>query len=305
VRILKDGKLLPRPFLDLGTKTRAGGERGLLSIAFHPRYAENGYFYVDYTDARGDTRIERYTARGGANVADAASARLLLTVGQPYSNHNGGHILFGPDGRLYVGMGDGGSGGDPHGNGQNPRALLGKLLRLDVDAANAQPEIWALGLRNPWRFAFDPPSGLLFIADVGQNRWEEVDVEPANRPGLNYGWNVREGKHDYDPKGRSSGGMVSPLIEYGHGDGCSITGGFVYRGKAMPELAGRYFFSDYCTGWIRSFAVRDGRAIERKQWEGLKGGGVTSFGVDSSGELYVTNSEGKLLKLVRARRAGG
>ena len=305
VRILEGGRILPRPFLDLSAKTRAGGERGLLSIAFHPLYARNGFVFVDYTDTKGDTRIERYKVSADPNVVDPASARLVLRVDQPYSNHNGGHVLFGPDGRLYVGMGDGGSGGDPHDNGQNPTALLGKLLRIDVDAADPRAEIWALGLRNPWRFAFDPPSGLLFIADVGQNRWEEVHVAPLSRPGLNYGWNVREGKHDFRPSGRSSGGMVSPLVEYSHDDGCSITGGFVYRGRAMPELAGTYFFSDYCTGWIRSFRVSAGRAIERKQWQGVKAGNVTSFGVDAAGELYVLNGDGKLLKLVRARRAGG
>ena len=305
VRILEGGKLLPRPYLDLSAKTRSGGERGLLSIAFHPLYARNGFVFVNYTDTRGDTRIERYKVTADPNVVDPASARLVLRVEQPYSNHNGGHVLFGPDGRLYVGMGDGGSGGDPHDNGQDPRALLGKLLRIDVDAADPRAEIWALGLRNPWRFAFDPPSGLLFIADVGQNRWEEIDVAPLARAGLNYGWNVREGKHDFKPAGRSSGGMVSPLVEYSHDDGCSITGGFVYRGRAMPELAGTYFFSDYCTGWIRSFRVSGGRATERRQWQGVKAGNVTSFGFDSAGELYVTNGDGKLLKLVRARRAGG
>ena len=305
VKILQDGKLLPRPYLDLSAKTRAGGERGLLSIAFHPLYARNGFVFVNYTDTKGDTRIERYKVSADPNVADPASARLVLRVDQPYANHNGGHVLFGPDARLYVGMGDGGSGGDPHDNGQNPQALLGKLLRINVDVENPRAEIWALGLRNPWRIAFDPPSGLLYIADVGQNRWEEIDVAPLARAGLNYGWNLREGKHDYKPAGRASGGMVSPLVEYSHDDGCSITGGFVYRGKAMPEFAGTYFFSDYCTGWIRSFKVSGGRATERKQWQGVAPGNVTSFGVDAAGELYVTNSDGKLLKLVRARRAGG
>jgi glucose/arabinose dehydrogenase len=196
IRIVKDGRVLPKPFLDLSKRTRADGERGLLSMAFHPRYPASGFVYVDYTDERGDTRVERYAVSRDPDACDPSSARLLFTVRQPYANHNGGHVLFGPDGWLYVGMGDGGSGGDPHRNGQNPRALLGKLLRIDVDREGAQPEIWALGLRNPWRFAFDPPSGLLYIADVGQNRWEEVDVAPLDRPGLNYGWNIREGKHD-------------------------------------------------------------------------------------------------------------
>ena len=298
VKVIKNGRVLAEPFLDLSAKTRAGGERGLLSLAFHPRYASNGYCYVDYTDTHGDTRVERYTVSRDPDRADPASATLLFTVEQPYANHNGGHVLFGPDGALYIGMGDGGSGGDPHDNGQNPRALLGKLLRFDVDRAGAEPEIWALGLRNPWRFAFD--GEWLYIADVGQNRWEEIDVAPADRKGLNYGWNIREGKHDYAPKGRAGGGLVAPIVEYSHGDGCSITGGFVYRGKAMPELAGAYFFSDYCTGWIRSFRFAGGRAVERKQWQGLAAGNVTSFGRDSAGEMYVTNADGKVLQLVRS-----
>jgi len=298
VKIVKAGRVLAQPFLDLTEKTRAGGERGLLSLAFHPRYATNGYLYVNYTDTHGDTKVERYTVSRDPDRADTASGNVLFTVDQPYANHNGGHVLFGPDGALYVGMGDGGAGGDPHDNGQNPRALLGKLLRLDVDTVGARPEIWAMGLRNPWRFAFD--GGLLYIADVGQNKWEEIDVAPANRKGLNYGWNIREGKHDFAPKGRASGGLVAPLIEYGHGDGCSITGGFVYRGKAMPELAGAYFFSDYCSGWIRSFKMQGGRAVERTQWQGLSAGNVTSFGLDAAGELYVTTSDGKVFRLVRA-----
>jgi uncharacterized membrane protein YgdD (TMEM256/DUF423 family) len=305
IRIVKDGKVVARPFLDLSAKTRASGERGLLSMAFHPRYASNGFFFVNYTDTKGDTRVERYTVTKDPDVADPASAALVLAVDQPYVNHNGGHVLFGPDGRLYVGMGDGGAGGDPHGNGQNPRALLGKLLRIDVDAPAPKPEIWALGLRNPWRFAFDAPSGLLYIADVGQDRWEEIDVVPLARSGLNYGWNLTEGKHDYKPDGRSSRGMIVPLVEYSHDAGCSITGGFVYRGHAVPGMAGTYFFSDYGTGFLRSFRVRGGRAIERRQWEGIEAGSVTSFGLDAAGELYVTNSQGQVLRLAPASRPGG
>ena len=320
VRVIEGGRLLDRPFLDLTKRARSGGERGLLSIAFHPQYRANGFLFVNYTDLNGDTQIERYRVTADPNVADPASARLVLHVAQPYPNHNGGHILFGPDGMLYVGMGDGGSGGDPHGNGQNLGTLLGKLLRLDVDVSNdsrapgyriprdnpfvgrrgARPEIWADGLRNPWRFCFDAPAGLLYIADVGQNRWEEVDVASTRAGGLNYGWNIMEGRHDYAPRGRSRAGLVMPLVEYGHDDGCSITGGFVYRGRAMPELAGTYFFSDYCRGWIRSFRVSQGRAIERREWQSVDAGQVTSFGLDAAGELYLTNAAGRVYRLAGA-----
>jgi glucose/arabinose dehydrogenase len=300
VKIVQAGRVLARPFIDLSDRISAGGERGLLSIAFHPAYAKNGFFFVNYTNRRGDTRVERYQVTRDPDVADPASAKLVLAVDQPYVNHNGGHVLFGPDGHLYVGMGDGGAGGDPHGNGQNPRALLGKLLRIDVDAPDPRPEIWAIGLRNPWRFAFDAPSGLLYIADVGQDKWEEVDVAPLAQRGLNYGWNIMEGKHEYARRGRSIAGLVAPIVEYGHGDGCSITGGFVYRGSAMPDLAGTYFFSDYCDGWIRSFRMRDGRALERREWRGLDAGSVTSFGLDSAGEMYLTTQDGILRKFVPA-----
>jgi glucose/arabinose dehydrogenase len=305
VKIVKDGRVLARPFIDLSDRLRSGGERGLLSIAFHPAYARSGSFFVNYTDKGGNTRVERYQVTRDPDVADPASAQLVLAVDQPYANHNGGHILFGPDGHLYVGMGDGGAGGDPHGNGQNPRALLGKLLRIDVDAPAPRADVWAIGLRNPWRFAFDPPSGLLYVADVGQDKWEEVDVAPLATQGLNYGWNIMEGKHDYARRGRPTHGLVRPIVEYGHGDGCSITGGFVYRGRAIPDLAGTYFFSDYCQGWIRSFRMSDGRAVERREWRGLDAGSVTSFGLDGAGELYVTNMNGMVYRFARARAAGG
>jgi glucose/arabinose dehydrogenase len=320
VRIVEGGRLRERPFLDLTKRVRSGGERGLLSIAFHPAYRTNGFLFVNYTDLHGDTQIERYHVSADPNVADPASARLVLHIDQPYVNHNGGHILFGPDGMLYVGMGDGGSGGDPHGNGQNLGALLGKMLRLDVDVSQdlaapayriprdnpfvgrrgARPEIWAYGLRNPWRFCFDPPAGLVYIADVGQDRWEEVDVAPMRTGGLNYGWNIMEGRHDYAPRGRPRSGLVMPLVEYSHNDGCSITGGFVCRGTSMPELAGTYFFSDYCRGWIRSFRVSQGRAIDRREWQGLDAGQVTSFGFDAAGEIYVTNAAGRVYRLAKA-----
>ena len=328
IRIVRDGRVLPAPFLDLSNRLRAGGEQGLLGLAFHPRYAENGYFYVDYTDREGDTRIERFrVSTSDPDRANPASSKLLLQIDQPYSNHNGGHVFFGPDGMFYIGMGDGGSGGDPGNRAQNPDELLGKLLRIDVDRGDpyaippdnpfarepgrGRPEIWALGLRNPWRCAFDPAEGLLYIADVGQNEWEEIHVEPANRPGVNYGWNLMEGGHEYRLAGRSTAGMAWPPVEYSHDDGCSITGGAVYRGRRAPMLVGHYVFSDYCTGWIRSFRYRGGRATEAAEWEGANAGNVTSFGVDASGEMYVMNSDGVVYRLAgspaptRGARGGG
>ena len=313
IRIVRDGRLLPTPYLDLTDRVRAGGERGLLSVAFHPRYATNGFLFVNYTDRRGDTRVERYSVSGDPDRADPGSGKLILQVDQPYANHNGGHILFGPDSMLYVGMGDGGSGGDPHGYGQDRGALLGKLLRLDVDhgdpyavprdnpfvgRAGMRGEIWAYGLRNPWRFCFDRPTGMLYIADVGQNRWEEIDVVPAARPGLDYGWNVMEGSHCFGREGCDTRNRVAPAVEYGHGDGCSVTGGFVYRGKRIPALVGHYLYADYCSGWIRSFKLEQGVVTEHHQWRGVSPGAVTSFGEDGLGELYVCSGRGDVYRLV-------
>lgn len=313
IRILEDGELLDTPFLDIRARVGAGGERGLLSVAFHPNYAANGYFYVNFTDLGGDTRVERFRVSGSPDRADPTSATLVLSVAQPYSNHNGGHVLFGPDGYLYVGMGDGGSGGDPHGHAQNPATLLGALLRLDVDggepyaipadnphaAGGGRGEIWAIGLRNPWRIAFDPPTGTLWIADVGQGAREEVNAVAADAPGLNYGWNVLEGTRCYTAPCDASD-MIAPVHEYPHPDGCSITGGVVYRGTALPGLAGHYFYSDYCAGFIRSFRLQDGTVRDHRDWNigGLSQ--VTSFGVDRAGELYVA-AAGRILRLESER----
>jgi glucose/arabinose dehydrogenase len=314
VRIVTNGSLLGTPFLDITDRVLAGGERGLLSIAFHPDYASNGYFFVDYTDLAGDTRVERYRVTADPNVADRASAKLILFVDQPYSNHNGGLVLFGPDGMLYVGLGDGGSGGDPQGNGQDRGVLLGKLLRLDVDGGDpyaipadnpfagvseARGEIWAYGLRNPWRFAVDREAGMLYIADVGQNRREEVNVAPAGAGGLNYGWNVMEGDECYGASACDRSGLTLPVLAYGHADGCSITGGYVYRGQAIPALRGHYFYSDYCGGWVKSFRQDGGAAADQRVW-GLKVGGVLSLGEDSAGELYVLSANGNVYRLVSA-----
>ena len=308
IRVIEGGRLLPMPFLDLTDRVRDGGERGLLSVAFHPHYRTNGFLYVDYTDRNGDTVIERYHVSADPARADPASAKRLLHIEQPYANHNGGLVMFGPDGMLWIGMGDGGSGGDPHDNGQNPHVLLGKLLRIDVDHGDpyaiprdnpyadgrgGRPEVWSIGMRNPWRFCFDPPTGKLVVADVGQNRWEEVDVVSARAPGLNYGWRRMEGGHPFRPTGGEPQGLVLPVLEYGHDRGCSITGGFVYRGRARPDLAGRYVYGDYCSGWVRSVQLNGGddRALADEL------GSITSFGLDAAGELYVLTEQGSVLRL--------
>jgi glucose/arabinose dehydrogenase len=315
IRVIEDGRLLPDAFLDLTDRVKYGGEQGLLSVAFHPDYARNGYLYVDYTDGNGSTRIERYRVSGAdRNRADPASVKRLLTIEQPYANHNGGLVVFGPDGKLYIGMGDGGSGGDPQGNGQNPNVLLGKILRIDVDqgepygipAGNpyakggGRGEIWSIGMRNPWRFSFDRASGLLYVADVGQSSWEEVDVVPASQGGLNYGWRVAEGSHCFGAGSCDRGGTVAPALEYSHSDGCSVTGGYVYRGRSLPALVGHYFYADYCRGWIRSFRYDEGKAEERRDWELGSIGQILSFGEDSAGELYLLSGGGRVYRFAPA-----
>jgi glucose/arabinose dehydrogenase len=316
IRIFENGKLVPEPFLDLRDRVRDGGERGLLSLAFHPKYPKSPYVFVNYTDRNGDTTVERYTVGENPNRADRASAKRVIHIAQPYANHNGGLVMFGPDGMLYVGMGDGGSAGDPQGNGQDRSTLLGDLLRLDIDLGDPyaiprdnpfvgqrgmRGEIWAWGLRNPWRFCFDPPSGLLYIADVGQNKWEEIDVAPARRGGLNYGWNLRESAHPF--RGNATGKtLVDPVVEYSHGEGCSVTGGYVYRGKAIPSLVGRYVYADYCSQWIRSFRYENGQVTDRREYRVKSPGPVSSFGVDGQGELYVCSLDGPVLKIVSAGR---
>jgi len=312
IRVVRAGALLSRPFLDIRDRVRAGGERGLLSVAFHPAYASNGWLYVNYTDRAGHTNVERYTVSLDPDSVDPASAHRILFVEQPYANHNGGLVAFGPDGMLYVGMGDGGSGGDPHEHAQNLDSPLGKLLRLDVDrgdpyaipldnpwadAPGPRALIWAYGLRNPWRFSWD--DGRIYVADVGQNRWEEIDVEPATAPGLDYGWNVMEGRHCFSPAIICQrDGRVVPVVEYEHGDGaCSVSGGHVYRGAAMPELRGHYFYADWCGGWIRSFRLRDGGVADHRSWDLGPLEQLTSFGLDGAGELYVTSGAGQVYRL--------
>jgi glucose/arabinose dehydrogenase len=313
VRIIRNGAVASEPFLDIRSRVSSGGERGLLSIAFHPQYATNGYVYASFTDVAGDTRIERYTVSSTSpDVVDPASASLVLAVPQPFANHNGGLILFGPDGMLYVGLGDGGSGGDPQNNGQSTSTLLGKLLRLDVTSATpyaiptgnpfigqtgARAEIWALGLRNPWRFAFDRVGGQLYVADVGQSSREEVHVVAANRPGVNYGWRVLEGSACYNAPTCNAQGLDRPVLEYSHDEGCSITGGAVYRGSLIPGIVGHYFYSDYCTGFLRSFRYENGEAAEQRNWSVGSLGSVLSFGEDAAGEMYILSANGRVYRL--------
>ena len=316
IRIIANGQVQATPFLDIAAKVSYGGERGLLSMAFHPDYARNGYFYVNYTDVNGDTRVERYHVGATPGVADPASAQLVIGIAQPYANHNGGLVMFGPDGYLYIGMGDGGSGGDPQRNGQNPAALLGKILRLDVNGAQPyanpptnpfvgqtgkRPEIWITGVRNPWRFAFDREAGLLYVADVGQNAWEEVHVSPVAQGGLNFGWNLMEGLHCYGSSGCSQQGLTLPVLEYSHADGCSITGGFVYRGSAIPAVRAHYFYSDYCNGWVRSFRWDGSAAVDRREWDLGNVGNITSYGEDAAHELYLTSTNGRIYRFAPAQ----
>jgi len=313
ILVFDDGALLPTPFLDLRAQVSDTGEQGMPSLAFHPDFALNGYVFVNYTDLAGDTRVVRYTVAPGASVADPGSAKLILTIDQPFTNHNGGHMLFGPDGRLWIASGDGGGARDPNGNGQNRATLLGKLLRINVDVGpnrgyaaprdnpffgdpSAAPEIWAYGLRNPWRFAFD--EGQLYIADVGQRDREEINVVRRRAAGLNFGWNVVEGTLCLAP-GCDTTGMTPPVLEYDHDDGCSVIGGFVYRGSALPEIRGHYFYADFCGGWVRSFRYRNGVLDRHRQYPFGTLASVTSFGVDGAGELYIVSRAGHVMRIAR------
>jgi len=313
--IMQDGALLPQPFLDVsGIISTDANERGLLGLAFHPNYAENGQFYIYYTDVSGDTVVARYlVSADDPNLADPASATYVLRADQPYPNHNGGHMSFGPDGYLYIGTGDGGSQGDPQRRAQNPNDLLGKILRLDVDNGNAYAipadnpaltnsglpgEIWALGLRNPWRFSFDRLTGDLYIADVGQNQWEEINFQPAGVGGLNYGWNIMEGTRRYSGEPVIDG-LTDPFFEYNHSNGCSVTGGYVYRGQALPALQGVYFFADYCSGLIWS-SYRDAAGVWQTNLFMDTDYSISSFGEDEAGELYILNHGGSVLRLEAA-----
>ena len=302
IRVLVNGRLRPQPFLDIRDRVGSNGsEQGLFSVAFHPRYASNHRFYVDYTDKNGDTRVVEFRSNG--TVGLPGTARQLLFVRQPYANHNGGQLQFGPDGRLYVGMGDGGSAGDPGNRAQNLGVRLGKLLRLNVDKAGSGWQIAGYGLRNPWRFSWDRRTRDLYIADVGQGAWEEVDVRtPAQQRFLNnYGWRVWEGRSRFtaDQQVNPRGRLVFPIVVYSHDNGnCSITGGYVYRGKEVPSARGHYFYGDYCSGIVWSLRAVGGK-LRGNRREPFRVAGLSSFGEDAAGELYAVSLEGRIYKLAR------
>jgi glucose/arabinose dehydrogenase len=317
IRIIKDGVLLPERFLDVSAKISSGGEQGLLGLAFDPEYATNGRFVVHYTDVAGNTVLSRFQVSADPDRADATSEQIILTATQPASNHNGGQVTFGPDGFLYLGLGDGGGSGDPDGRGQDLSDLLGSILRIDVRSGdpytvpadnpfvgnpNARPEVWSYGLRNPWRFSFDRSNGDLYIADVGQDRLEEIDVSPSADgagKGVNFGWNVMEGTECFGSSTCDRTGLTLPVLDYSHSQGCSVTGGYVYRGTAIPALQGHYFYSDFCQGWIRSFRYVGGAVTDETIWPTLSPGGrILSFGEDSAGELYILQAEGGVFKIV-------
>lgn len=310
ILVFENGTRLAEPFLDIQEKVNSrDSERGLLGLAFHPNYEENGAFYVNYTDRNGDTVVARYLVSEDRNIADPGSQKILLNISQPYANHNGGMIAFGPDGFLYIGMGDGGSGGDPQGNAQNPDTLLGKILRIDVDGGdpysipidNTQaglPEIWALGLRNPWRFSFDRATGELFIGDVGQNQWEEIHRLPAGALSANLGWDYFEGTHSFEGSPPNNISLVFPILEYSHnGRHCSVTGGYVYRGAQLPEWQGVYLYGDYCSGFVWG-ALPDSSGNWQTTQLYQVPARIASFGEDEAGELYLVDLQGAIYKLV-------
>ena len=320
IRIVRNGAVLAQPWLDISANVFTGGEGGLLSMAFDPNFATNGYFYLYYTDPAQNIVVERFGSSPTPNVADATSSLPILRIPHPtFTNHFGGLVAFGPDGNLYAGTGDGGGVGDPAGNAQNPNSLLGKLLRIDVRSATAlRPytipptnpyanrqtglaEIWASGLRNPWRFAFDGEQ--LYVADVGQDAREEVNLASTTQGGLNYGWDIMEGTACFGAASCNRSGLTLPVFEYEHGandvNGCSITGGYVYRGTAIPELAGRYLYSDFCRGFIKSFFAGGAGIVEQRDWNLTGAGQVISFGRDGAGELYIVSASGRIFRLVR------
>jgi glucose/arabinose dehydrogenase len=297
IRVIVRGRLRARPFLNITRLVLSGGEQGLLSVAFSPRYGSNHRFYVDYTDKNGDARIVEYRARGLAR--SPVKVRQLFFQDDPYSNHNGGQLAFGPDGYLYAGTGDAGSGGDPENRAQNLRSTFGKILRFNVKKRHPAPVIVGYGLRNPWRFSFDRLTGDLYIGDVGQDSWEELDFTPRVSPGLeNYGWRVYEGKSRYtNETPNSAGHLVMPYYVMPNPPNCSVIGGFVYRGKAVPAAVGRYFFSDNCASRVRS--VASGGGTEARD-EPFTVEGISSFGEDARGELYMVSVQtGRVYRLAR------
>jgi glucose/arabinose dehydrogenase len=313
IKILKDNNVQENSFLDITDRVSSGGEKGLLSIAFPLNYEDKKYFYVNYTNILGNTTVSRFQLGASEDIADSESEEIILTVEQPFSNHNGGQLAFGPDGFLYIAMGDGGSGGDPLGSGQNGNTLLGKMLRIDVESgtkpyaipdtnpflltAEFRPEIWALGLRNPWRFSFDRETGDLYIADVGQNQFEEVNVQFASSTGgENYGWNIMEALHCFNSTSCEQSGLTTPVLEYGQSQGDkSITGGLVYRGKEFPRMQGMYFFADFVSGRMA------GLRWTNNQWQSSVLANtefsISSFGEDGAGHLYLVDLSGSIYRI--------
>ncbi|MEA4910453.1 MAG: PQQ-dependent sugar dehydrogenase [Anaerolineaceae bacterium] len=302
IRIIENDGLLPQPFLNLSARVSTEGtERGLLGMAFDPAYTQNHQFYLNYTDSSGNTMVARYTAAGDGYSADPGSEQPLIQVVQPYANHNGGGVVFGPDGYLYLSLGDGGSAGDPQGNAQNLNTLLGKILRIQVSGqaqytipadnpfagGGGLGEIWYYGVRNPWRFSFDRQTGDLYMADVGQNIWEEIDSVPAGTPGgLNFGWNYREGAHTYAGEPPAGLALVDPVWEYDHTQGCSVTGGYVYRGASLPEFQGIYLYSDYCRGTVWGLLHMPDGSWQNQALFNVQTA-VSAFGLDAAGEIYL------------------
>ncbi|MEK6688442.1 MAG: PQQ-dependent sugar dehydrogenase [Gemmatimonadota bacterium] len=320
IKVIRNGQLLSTPFLDLRSRVSTGGERGLLGLAFHPNYATNGILVVNYTNLVGDTRVSSFKVTSNPDVADPGSEKVILAIQQPYPNHNGGQVIFGPFGYLWVGMGDGGSAGDPGGRAQDPQNLLGKMIRMTVedDGTGSVPagnpfvgqfgirwEIWSLGVRNPWRYSFDRVTNDFYLADVGQNTEEEINVSSGlagSGRARNYGWRLMEGSRCFNPSSNCTEGVFNltlPLVVYGRSEGCSVIGGHVYRGPTLTEIEGVYLYSDYCGGWVRSFRYQNGQATDQREWPALKITSPTSFGEDAAGELYLVSGQGTVYRIIR------
>ena len=312
IRIIQNGQLMSGPYLDISNIVGANAsERGLLGLAFHPNYAENGFFFVNYTDKDGHTHIARFSVLDAdPNLADPDSGLELIRIEQPYGNHNGGSLAFGPDGYLYAGLGDGGSAGDPLDFGQSTNTLLGKILRFDVDgsqpyaipasnpfaAGGGEAEIWAYGLRNPWKIAFDRATGDLYVADVGQNQWEEINFAPADSPGgLNFGWRLMEASYDYSGTLYDASTLILPIAEYSHAEGCSVTGGHVYRGELLPDWQGVYLYGDFCSGNIWGFLKINNANLNSLLFK--TNFSISAFGLDDDGEIYLADYSGVIYRL--------